>query len=72
MIKEEILEIRKKYADARRTKIMADEGDLDVEDLIAEEDVVITVSRAGYVKRLPVDDVQAAGSAAARGSRART
>jgi DNA gyrase subunit A len=55
VIKEEILEIRKKYADARRTKIMADEGDLDIEDLIAEEDVIITVSRAGYVKRLPVD-----------------
>ena len=34
---------------------MADEGDLDIEDLIAEEDVIITVSRAGYVKRLPVD-----------------
>ncbi len=55
VIKEEILEIRKKHADARRTKIMADEGDLDIEDLIAEEDVIITVSRAGYVKRLPVD-----------------
>ena len=55
VIKDEILEIRKKHADARRTKIMADEGDLDIEDLIAEEDVIITVSRAGYVKRLPVD-----------------
>ena len=55
MIKDELLEIRKKHADARRTKIMADEGDLDIEDLIAEEDVIITVSRAGYVKRLPVD-----------------
>ncbi len=55
VIKEEILEIRKKHADARRTKIMADEGDLDIEDLIAEEDVIISVSRAGYVKRLPVD-----------------
>jgi len=55
VIREEILEIRKKHADARRTKIMADEGDLDIEDLIAEEDVIISVSRAGYVKRLPVD-----------------
>jgi DNA gyrase subunit A len=55
VIKEELLEIRKKHADARRTKIRADEGDFDVEDLIAEEDVIISVSRAGYVKRLPVD-----------------
>ena len=55
VIKEELLEIKKKHADARRTQIRADEGDLDDEDLIAEEDVIITVSRAGYVKRLPVD-----------------
>ncbi len=55
VIKEELAEIRKKHADARRTKIRAEEGDFDVEDLIAEEDVVITVSRAGYVKRQPVD-----------------
>jgi DNA gyrase subunit A len=55
VIKDELAEIRKKHADGRRTKIKADEGDLDVEDLIAEEDVIITVSRAGYVKRLPVD-----------------
>ena len=40
---------------------MADEGDLDIEDLIAEEDVIITVSRAGYVKRLPVDAFQRQG-----------
>ena len=55
VIKDELAEIRKKHANARRTKIRADEGEFDVEDLIAEEDVVITVSRAGYVKRLPVD-----------------
>jgi DNA gyrase subunit A len=55
VIKDELAEIRKKQANARRTKIGADEGDLDIEDLIAEEDVVITVSRAGYVKRQPVD-----------------
>ena len=61
MIKEELAEIRKKHADSRRTSIKADEGDLDVEDLIAEEDVVITVSRAGYVKRLPDRRLQAAG-----------
>jgi DNA gyrase subunit A len=55
VIKDELAEIKKKYADPRRTQIKADEGDFDVEDLIAEEDVVITVSRAGYVKRQPVD-----------------
>jgi DNA gyrase subunit A len=55
VIKDELAEIRKKHADGRRTSVKADDGDLEVEDLIAEEDVIITVSRAGYVKRLPVD-----------------
>ena len=55
VIKDELVELRKKHADARRTKIRADEGDFDMEDLIAEEDVIITVSRAGYVKRLALD-----------------
>ncbi len=61
VIKDELAEIRKKHADGRRTSIKADEGDLDVEDLIAEEDVVITVSRAGYVKRLPMDSFKRQG-----------
>src|SRR6266536_3280199 len=61
VIKEELLEIRKKYANARRTQIKADEGDFDVEDLIAEEDVVITVSRAGYVKRQAIDSYRRQG-----------
>jgi DNA gyrase subunit A len=55
VIKDELAEIRRKHANGRRTRIKADEGELDVEDLIAEEDAVITVSRAGYVKRQPVD-----------------
>ncbi len=55
VIKGELLEIRRKHGDGRRTTVRADEGDFDVEDLIAEEDVIISVSRAGYVKRLPVD-----------------
>ncbi len=54
VIKEELLEVRKKFADARRTQLKADEGEFDIQDLIAEEDVVITVSRAGYVKRQPI------------------
>jgi DNA gyrase subunit A len=61
VIKEELLEIRKKHADPRRTQIRADEGSFDVEDLIAEEDVVITVSRAGYVKRVPIDTFRRQG-----------
>src|SRR3989454_8920439 len=55
VIKDELAEIKKKYADAGRTQLKADEAEFDVEDLIAEEDVVITVSRAGYVKRQPID-----------------
>ena len=61
VIKEELAEIRKKHGDGRRTTVKADVGDLDVEDLIAEEDVIITVSRAGYVKRLPVDAFKSQG-----------
>jgi DNA gyrase subunit A len=55
VIKDELQEIRKKHGDGRRSTLRPEEGDLDVEDLIAEEDVIITVSRAGYVKRLPMD-----------------
>ena len=61
MITEELLEVRKKFANPRRTQIKADEGEFDVQDLIAEEDVVITVCRAGYVKRQPIENVPAAG-----------
>ena len=55
LIKDELAEIKKKHADPRRTQLRPDTGELDVEDLIAEEDVVITVTRAGYVKRQPID-----------------
>jgi DNA gyrase subunit A len=61
VIKEELLEVRKKHADARRTQLRPDEGELDMEDLIAEEDVVITVTRAGYVKRQPVENFKRQG-----------
>jgi len=54
IIKQELGDIRKKYADPRRSKIMAEEGEIDVEDLIAEEDVVVTISNTGYIKRVPV------------------
>ena len=56
LIREELLEIKGAYgrADYRRTEIVAAEGDLELEDLIAEEDMVIAITRSGYVKRLPV------------------
>jgi len=54
IIKDELVELREKFADPRRTEITGVARDLDVEDLIAEEDMVVTITKAGYVKRLPV------------------
>ncbi len=54
IIKEESEEMGKKYGDERRTQIVAAEEDIEIEDLIAEEDVIITLSRMGYIKRIPV------------------
>jgi len=56
LIREEILELKQVYGknDERRSEIVAAEGELDLEDLIAEEDMVIAITRSGYVKRLPV------------------
>ena len=54
VIKEELTEIKEKFSSARITKITDEAKDLDVDDLIAEEEVAITVTKAGYVKRLPV------------------
>jgi DNA gyrase subunit A len=54
IIREELKELKDKYGDDRRTKITAAAEELAIEDLIAEEDVVVTFSHAGYVKRLPV------------------
>ncbi len=55
IVKEELQELAKKYGDDRRTEIVDKVVEFSVEDLIAEEEMVITVSREGYVKRLPVD-----------------
>lgn len=54
IIKDELLEIKEKYSTKRLTKITDEAKELDVEDLIAEEEVAVTVTKAGYVKRLPV------------------
>ncbi|HLS52799.1 MAG TPA: DNA gyrase subunit A [Tissierellaceae bacterium] len=53
IIKEEILEIKEKYGDRRRTRIVPASGEIDIEDMIAEEDIVITLTHYGYIKRMP-------------------
>ena len=55
IIKEELIEIRDKFGDERKTKIVAAEGEIDIEDLIKEEQTVITLTHFGYIKRLPID-----------------
>lgn len=54
MIKEDLIEIGKKYGDERRTQIVGELKEMTMEDLIADEDVVVTISHSGYIKRLPV------------------
>jgi len=54
LIKDELLEIREKYADERRTEIVAQTEEFSIEDMIAEEDMVITISHKGFIKRFPV------------------
>jgi len=55
IIKEELIEIRDKFGDDRKTKIVAAEGELDIEDLIKEEQTVIALTHFGYIKRMPID-----------------
>lgn len=54
IIKDELLAIKEAYQDERRTRIIPEEAEINVEDLIAEEEVVVTISHAGYIKRNPV------------------
>jgi DNA gyrase subunit A len=54
VMKTDLLEVRAAYADARRTEIVADPGEINIEDLVADEDCVITLSHAGYLKRTPI------------------
>ncbi len=54
IIKDEVIDLKKRFGDARRTEIVGDVEQIDIEDLIAEEDMVITVSHTGYIKRQPV------------------
>ena len=55
IIKEELLEIRDKFGDDRKTKIVAQEGEIDIEDLIKEEQSVVALTHFGYIKRMPID-----------------
>ena len=55
VVRKELLEVRERFADPRRTQIVAAEPELQAEDLIADEQVVVTLTRFGYVKRLPAD-----------------
>ncbi|HQJ26572.1 MAG TPA: DNA gyrase subunit A, partial [Thermoleophilia bacterium] len=54
VIKSELLEVKRLYNDDRRTEVVPDEGEIDLEDLIAEEQMAITITKTGYVKRIPV------------------
>ncbi len=73
IIKDELTEIKKKYGDERRTEIVVAADDIDIEDLIEEEEMVITISRLGYIKRTPLTEyrVQGRGGKGAIGSTAR-
>ncbi|MCD8198646.1 MAG: DNA gyrase subunit A [Phascolarctobacterium sp.] len=56
IIKEDLLEMKKKFSDSRRTEISLDTSEMDVEDLIADEDIVVTISHQGYTKRQTLDN----------------
>jgi DNA gyrase subunit A len=55
LIKEELIEIRERFGDERRTEISHAEGEIDIEDLIADQQMVIAITRTGYIKSLPLD-----------------
>ncbi|MCC2544851.1 DNA gyrase subunit A [Hymenobacter sp. BT175] len=70
IIKDELIDIRERYGDARRTQIEYAGGDFSMEDMIADESMVITISSEGYIKRTPLDEYrsQARGGVGARGA----
>ena len=70
VIREDIFEIKERYADERRTEIIGEIGEFNIEDLIAEEDVAVTVSHEGYIKRCPITTYrkQGRGGKGIRGS----
>jgi DNA gyrase subunit A len=68
VVKKELLELREKYGDDRRTLVVDDEAEVSIEDLIATEDMVVTISHSGYIKRFPVSGFRKQG----RGGRGST
>ncbi|MEL7123129.1 MAG: DNA gyrase subunit A, partial [Bacteroidota bacterium] len=73
IIKEELAEMKDKYGDERRTQIVAADGEISIEDLIKNEEVVITISHLGYIKRTPVSEyrTQGRGGRGSRGAKTR-
>lgn len=73
IIKEEMADIRQRYGDERRTEILAAEGEISIEDMIPNAEVVVTISRLGYIKRTKLDEyrLQGRGGKGARGSKTR-
>ena len=73
IIKDELAEVKEKYGDMRRTEIVPDEGEFDPEDFYADEDMVITISKLGYIKRTPLHEfrTQNRGGVGAKGSTTR-
>lgn len=73
IIKDELLEVKEKYGDTRRTEMVPDEGEFDPEDFYADEDMVITISQLGYIKRTPLNEfrTQNRGGVGAKGSTTR-
>jgi DNA gyrase subunit A len=73
LIKDELLEVKGKYADGRRTELVPDEGEFNPEDFYADEEMVITISKLGYIKRTPLYEfrTQNRGGVGAKGSTTR-
>ena len=74
IVKDELIEMKEKFGDARKTDIMATSGDIDILDIIANEQVVVTISHLGYIKRTSLEEYreQNRGGRGAKGSKSRT
>ncbi|MTB53506.1 DNA gyrase subunit A [Lewinella sp. W8] len=73
IVKEELTEVKQRYGDERRSEISLDTADISITDMIPDEDVVVTISKLGYIKRTPVDEyrTQTRGGRGSRGSKTR-
>lgn len=73
IIKEELAEVKAKYGDARRTAVTHADGEISIEDLIADDEVVVTISHLGYIKRTKIEEyrTQTRGGRGSRGSKTR-